>query len=66
MNQEKTIVLKTFTDYMDAKNIQNKLKENNIESFLRDENLLGMDPVAGIELKIFEKDAEKALKIISQ
>lgn len=64
MDKEKTIILETFSDLMDAKNLQNKLSENGIESFLKDENLLGMDPVAGIELKIFEKDKEAAISIL--
>jgi len=28
--------------------------------------VLGLDPVGGIELKIFEKDKEAALKLIDQ
>jgi len=66
MDTEKTIVLQTYTDLLDAKNMQNKLMENGIRSFLRDENPLGMDPVAGIELKIFEKDKLAALKILTE
>ena len=65
MQQEKTIALQTFSDLMEAKAMQNKLKENGITSSLTDENVLGMDPIAGIELKIFEKDKEAALKIVN-
>ena len=65
MKQDKTIVLQTFSDLMDAKMLQSKLMENGIESFLKDENVLGMDPVAGVELKIFEKDMEAALKVMN-
>ena len=50
---------------MEAKMIQDKLKENGIASMLNDENVLGMDPVGGVELKIFEKDKETAKKIIT-
>ena len=63
MPQEKTIVLHTYPDMSEAKMIQDKLKENGIASFLNDENVLGMDPVGGVELKIFEKDKEAAEKI---
>ena len=63
MPQEKTIVLHTYSDMPEAKMIQDKLKENGIASFLNDENVLGMDPVGGVELKIFEKDKEAAEKI---
>ena len=66
MPQDKTIVLHTYPDLMEAKMIQDKLKENGIDSFLNDENVLGLDPVGGVELKIFEKDKAAAEKIISE
>ena len=66
MQQDKTIVLQTFSDLMEAKAMQNKLNEHGITSSLTDENVLGMDPIAGVELKIFEKDKEAALKIINE
>ncbi len=65
MIQDKTIVLHTYTDVLEAKMIQDKLKENGIVSFLNDENVLGMDPVGGAELRIFEKDKGAAEKIIA-
>ncbi|HZI53483.1 MAG TPA: DUF2007 domain-containing protein, partial [Chitinophagaceae bacterium] len=64
MLQDKTIVLQTFSDLMEAKAMQDKLRDNGITSSLTDENVLGMDPVSGIELKIFEKDKEAALKLM--
>ena len=66
MQQDKTVVLKNFSDIMDAKAMQSKLQEHGITSSLTDENVLGLDPVSGIELKIFEKDKEAALKLIGQ
>lgn len=66
MQHDKTIVLQTFSDLMEAKAMQNKLNEHGITSSLTDENVLGMDPIGGIELKIFEKDKEAALKLIDQ
>jgi hypothetical protein len=65
MKQENTIVLHTYTDMQEAMMIQSKLTVNGIESFLNDENVLGMDPVGGVELRILEKDKEAAEKIIS-
>ena len=65
MTQDKTIVLHTYNDMLEAKMIQDKLAENGIESFLNDENVMGLDPVGGVELRIFEKDAAAAQKIIS-
>ncbi len=64
-DQEKTIVLHTYTDTLEAKIIQDKLKVNGIEAFLNDENVLGFDPVGGVELRIFEKDRSAAEKIIA-
>jgi hypothetical protein len=66
MQHDKTIVLQTFSNLMEAKAMQNKLDENGITSSLTDENVLGLDPVSGIELKIFEKDKEAALKIMNE
>ncbi len=65
MTQDKTIVLHTYTEMLEAKMIQDKLKENGIDSFLNDENVMGLDPIGGAELRIFEKDKEAAEKIIS-
>ena len=42
------------------------LKENGINSFLNDENVLGMDPVGGVELKVFESDKDVAEKILKK
>ncbi len=64
MTQDKTIVLHTYTDMLEAKMIQDKLKENGIDSFLNDENVMSLDPVGGAELRIFEKDKVAAEKII--
>ena len=65
MTQDKTIILHTYNDLQEAKMIQDKLKENGIESYLKNENVMGLDPVGGVELKIFEKDKEAAEKIIT-
>lgn len=65
-NQETTVVLHTYTDAMKAKIIQDKLKLHGVKSFLNDENVLGMDPVGGVELRVFEADREKAERIINE
>ena len=64
MTQDKTIILHTYNDIQEAIMIQDKLKENSIESFLKNENVMGLDPMGGVELKVFEKDIEAAEKII--
>jgi hypothetical protein len=66
MTQNKTIVLYTFNDFQEATLIQNKLKENGINSFLENQNPIGLNPLGGIELKIFSKDKEAAEKIINE
>ncbi len=65
MSQDKTIVLHTYSDITEAKMIQEKLEENGISSFLHDDNVMGLDPVSGVELKIFERDKDAAEKIIA-
>jgi phosphoribosylanthranilate isomerase len=64
MIKDKTVILHIYNDLQEAVMIQDKLKENGIESFLKNENVMGLDPVGGVELKVFEKDAEAAEKII--
>jgi hypothetical protein len=63
---DNTIILHTYNDMIEAKMMQDKLKENGIDSFLNDENVMGLDPVGGAELKIFEKDKEAAEKILGK
>lgn len=65
MTQDTTIVLHTYPDMLEAKMIQDILKDNAIPSFLNDENVMGLDPVAGVELRIFEKDKDTADRIIA-
>jgi len=62
--KDKTITLHTYIDLTEAKIMQDKLKENGIDSFLNDENVMGLDPVGGVELRIFETDKIKAEKIL--
>jgi hypothetical protein len=64
-NEDETVVLEVFNDSLTAGFVQNKLKEEGIESFLVDENVVGLNPLGGIELKIFSKDVERAKKILS-
>jgi hypothetical protein len=66
MTQDKTIVLRIFNDIVDATVLQEKLKANDIASFLENENPIGLNPLGGIELKIFSKDLALAEKIIGE
>lgn len=66
MTQDTTIVLSTFNNALEAAFVQQKLKENGIDSFLENENPIGLNPLGGIELKIFAKDKEKAEMIMAR
>ena len=65
MQQDHTIVLSIYNDIVEANIAQEKLKANGIDSFLEDENVMGLNPLGGIELKIFSKDKEAAEKILA-
>ena len=64
MQQDHTIVLAIYNDVVEANVAQEKLKANGIDSFLEDENVMGLNPLGGIELKIFSKDKDAAEKIL--
>ena len=66
MTQDKTTVLRIFNDMVEATAAQDKLKANGINSFLENENPIGLNPLGGTELKIFSKDIEQAKKIIAE
>ena len=66
MQQDHTIVLQLFDDILEANRTQEKLKANGINSFLVNENVIGLNPLGGIELKIFSKDKEAAEKILTE
>lgn len=60
------MVLHTYADVLEARMIQDVLKENGIESLVNDENVMGMDPIGGTEIRVFEKDKAEAERIIQQ
>ena len=63
---EKTITLHTYNDISEAEIIAAKLESRGIKTFVHDENVMGVDPIAGVKLKVFEKDAVEAEKIIKE
>jgi hypothetical protein len=65
MTQDKIILLKTFDDALSASMAHDKLKEQGIDSFLENENVIGLNPLGGVGLKIFLKDKERAEEIIA-
>ena len=66
MTQDTIITLHTFYDALEVSLAQEKLKTNGIECFLENENLVGLNPLGGIELKVFSKDREEAERIIAE
>lgn len=66
MTQDKIITLYTFSDILEATLAKDALKTNGIESFLEDETSSGINPMSGVELKVFSKDKEEADTIIEE
>lgn len=66
MEKDHTIVLHIYDSILEANIAQEKLKANGINSSLEDENVMGLNPLGGIELKIFSKDKETAEAILAE
>lgn len=66
MAQETTIILYTYNDLQQATMAMDKLKANGINSFIENENPIGLNPLGGVELKIFSKDKDVAEKILAE
>ncbi len=62
---EKTVVLSIFNEALEASLVQDKLATAGIESFLQDENVVGLNPLGGIELKVFSNDLAKAKELLA-
>ena len=65
IENDKTITLHIFNDIVEANFVKNKLEENGIKSFLEDENVLGLNPLGGVQVIIFERDLKAAKEILS-
>lgn len=63
---EETMILQTFSDRLEADLAKEKLDAQGISAFLVDENVVGLNPLGGIELKIFSKDFEQAKQILDE
>ena len=61
---EEIITLYTFKDILEATLALQKLKDLGIDSFLEDTTASGINPMGGVELKVFLKDKQEAEKII--
>lgn len=58
------VVVEVYRDAFQAGIAQDLLKENNITSFLEEENILGLNPAGGVEVKVRAKDFLVAKNIL--
>lgn len=65
MDKENTIVLHIYNSLQEATIALDQLKANGINAYLLEENVMGLDPVGGTELRIFEKDIAAAKAILA-
>ncbi|MEO7923102.1 MAG: DUF2007 domain-containing protein [Chitinophagaceae bacterium] len=65
-NTDETVILEVFTDPVTAAIAQSKLTEAGVESFLQEENVMGLNPTGGVELKVFSHDRDKAKELLSK
>ena len=66
MTQDSTIHLYTYNDILEANIIQDKLKAAGIDSFIENEDVVGLNPIGGVKVMIFSKDKEAAERIINE
>ncbi len=64
MDKENTIVLHIYNSLQEATIALDQLKANGINAYLLEENVMGLDPVGGTELRIFEKDSAAAKAVL--
>lgn len=67
--EDRLITLKNYETIVDAMFDQELLRENDIESSINNENVVELLPMfgeinEGLRILVFEKDYEKALKIL--
>lgn len=65
MDPENTITLHTYNNLQEATIAMDKLKANGLNAYLLEENVMGLDPIGGTELRIFEKDRAAAEEILA-
>lgn len=63
---EQLILVETFNNSFEANIAKGKLKDKGIEAFLEEENVVGLNPLGGTELKVFSKDLKIAKEILSK
>lgn len=71
MEEEKVVSFKFYSSMIDAEVEIDVLKNNGIECMLNDATMVGVFPIfddreRGIEVMVFEKDLEKAKKLVEE
>lgn len=69
--ENKTIIIKTYDNLIKANFYKELLENNNIQCFISDENISSLLPITaspfgGYKLNIFERDIQKAAKLIAE
>jgi len=59
MIHNEIITLYTFKNIVEATLAHQKLKANGIDSFMEDTTTSGLNPIFGVELKVFLKDIKE-------
>lgn len=66
MAHDNTVTLSTFNNLAEASIIQNKLANEGIESFIENENVMGLNPSGGVELKVLIADEASARSVMEE
>ncbi|SFX03334.1 putative signal transducing protein [Cytophaga hutchinsonii] len=66
MAHDSIITIRTFNNLAEASIIQNKLANEGIESFIENENVMGLNPSGGVELKVLAQDERSARLIVEE
>ncbi|NLO71627.1 MAG: DUF2007 domain-containing protein [Porphyromonadaceae bacterium] len=71
MKEEKVVSFKFYSSMIDAEVEIDVLKNNGIDCMLNDATMVGVFPIfddreRGIEVMVFEKDLEKAKKLVEE
>ena len=63
---DETITVATVNDISEANAAKARLEAAGIDTFFVDQNVVGLDPVAGIQVRVFAADLKKAREILLQ
>ncbi len=59
------VILQIFDSEFTANMAKVKLEEQGLQCFIEDENVMGLNPLGGVELKIALRDLQKAQEILA-